>query len=120
MTGRTPWELLPLIDRDDLRSEAIAEIDDAVENDDGCPLIMLDPADVLVLLDIIQGLLNEVKDAESALNGAWKALLTVKPSLDAPYPDDPRWTPWTRWGERAAREAHDAAMRLRARARVKP
>jgi len=29
-----------------------------------------------------------------------KVLLTVKPNLDRAYPDDPRWTPWTRWVEK--------------------
>lgn len=28
------------------------------------------------------------------------SLIAVKPHLDAPYPDDPRWTPWTRFIER--------------------
>jgi hypothetical protein len=34
-----------------------------------------------------------------------KMAITVKPNLDKPYPDDPRWSPWTRWVEprRAAR-----------------
>lgn len=31
-----------------------------------------------------------------------------------PYPDDPRWTPWTRFGERAAREVDDLAALARA------
>lgn len=26
-------------------------------------------------------------------------LLGIKPILDKPYPDDPRWTPWTRFVE---------------------
>jgi hypothetical protein len=39
--------------------------------------------------------------------------LTVKPTLDTPYPDDPRWTPWTRWVEPEARRAHDLAMGVR-------
>ncbi|MFE7720112.1 hypothetical protein ACFU44_13845 [Nocardia rhizosphaerihabitans] len=27
------------------------------------------------------------------------ALFAVKPHLDKPYPDDPRWTPWSRFVE---------------------
>jgi hypothetical protein len=28
------------------------------------------------------------------------SLIAVKPHLDVPYRDDPRWTPWTRFVER--------------------
>jgi hypothetical protein len=28
------------------------------------------------------------------------SLIAVKGSLDQPYPDDPRWSPWTRFVER--------------------
>lgn len=28
------------------------------------------------------------------------SLIAVKGHLDTPYPDDPRWTPWTRFIER--------------------
>ena len=27
----------------------------------------------------------------------WAALVTIQPDLSKPYPDDPRWTPWTRF-----------------------
>lgn len=29
----------------------------------------------------------------------WCGLMAIKPFLDKPYPDDPRWTPWTRFVE---------------------
>lgn len=31
-----------------------------------------------------------------------------------PYPDDPRWSPWTRFGKRLADRAGDARRELRA------
>ena len=54
-----------------------------------------------------------LKRGADALWACAKAALTVKPTLDEPYPDDPRWTPYTRWVERPAHEAHDAAMAIR-------
>lgn len=54
-----------------------------------------------------------LKRAADALWNSSKAALTVEPVLKVPYPDDPRWSPWTRWVERPAREAHDAAMAIR-------
>jgi len=53
---------------------------------------------------------------EQAAEALWecsKAALTVKPDLDKPYRDDPRWSPWTRWVEPRARRAHDLAMTIR-------
>lgn len=54
-----------------------------------------------------------LRAAEQALTRASIAALTVKPSLDKPYSDDPRWTPWSRWMDRPAHEALDVAMKLR-------
>ncbi len=51
--------------------------------------------------------------AERALWEVSKAALTVAPSLYDPYPDDPRWSPWTRWMKRPAKEAHNTCMALR-------
>lgn len=58
--------------------------------------------------------------AAEALWGCAKAALTVEHSLDKPYPDDPRWSPWTRWVERPAREAHDLAMAIRKHLKATP
>lgn len=64
--------------------------------------------------------LDELEQARQLLTEAavalWeiaKTALTVKPSLDVPYPDAPELTPWTRWMEPRARRAHDTAMRIR-------
>jgi len=54
-----------------------------------------------------------LRQAAEALMDSAKAALTVKPSLDQPYPDDPRWTPYTRWVERPARRAHDLSIAIR-------
>jgi len=51
--------------------------------------------------------------AAEALWNLSKTALTVKTSLDTPYPDAPDLTPWTRWVERPARQAHDVAMAIR-------
>jgi hypothetical protein len=56
-----------------------------------------------------------LKRAADALWKSAKAALVVEHSLDKPYEDDPRWSPWTRWVERPAREAHDLAMVIRKR-----
>lgn len=37
------------------------------------------------------------------------AWLAVKRHLDTPYPDDPRWTPWTRFAEPAIKRARALA-----------
>lgn len=52
-------------------------------------------------------------DAYRALLSSALRALTVKPTLDTPYTDDPRWSPWTRWVEPEARRAHDLAQRIR-------
>lgn len=36
------------------------------------------------------------------------SLIAVKGHLDTPYPDDPRWTPWTRFIERELHKLDDA------------
>lgn len=38
-------------------------------------------------------------DLRAASRRLWAGLMAVKPLLDQPYPDDPRWTPWTRFVE---------------------
>lgn len=61
-----------------------------------------------------------LKQAADKLWACAKAALVVEHSLDKPYEDDPRWSPWTRWVERPAREAHDLAMAIRKRLREAP
>lgn len=58
-----------------------------------------------------------LREGAQALGEAFKVALTVKPLLDKPYPDDPRWTPWTRWVDRAARRCFNARSALRKAAR---
>jgi hypothetical protein len=58
--------------------------------------------------------------AAAALWNCAKSALTVEPSLSQPYPDAPEWTPYTRWVERPAREAHDLAMVIRKRLKDGP
>lgn len=41
--------------------------------------------------------------------GVLASLIAVKGHLDTPYPDDPRWTPWTRFVERAMRQVEELA-----------
>lgn len=59
-------------------------------------------------------------DAAEALWACSKAALTVKPTLDVPYPEAPAWTPYTRWVELPAREAHDLCMKIRKHLRSAP
>lgn len=49
-----------------------------------------------------------LREADDALRQHMTAWITVAPLLEDPYPDDPRWSPWTRYGERACRRG-DAA-----------
>lgn len=53
--------------------------------------------------------LQLLEAAARALRSFALRSLTVRTSLDKPYPDDPRWSPWTRWLEPEARRAHDLA-----------
>ncbi len=56
-----------------------------------------------------------LEQAADALLECAKSALTIKPSLDEPYPDAPEWTPWTRWVERPAQRAHDLYIEIRKR-----
>lgn len=42
----------------------------------------------------VDAAMRRVLDYRRHLNAA---LIAVKHHLDTPYPDDPRWTPWTRF-----------------------
>lgn len=54
-----------------------------------------------------------VEEALFALKQSYAAVLVVrKGELDAPYPDEPAFTPYTRWYRPAGRRAHDAAGAL--------
>jgi hypothetical protein len=39
-------------------------------------------------------------------------LIAVSPHLSQPYPDDPRWTPWTRFLEKEIDDMDDAVGAL--------
>lgn len=56
--------------------------------------------------------------AASALTTVGKKALVVKPTLDKPYPDDPSWTPWTRFLEEPAREAFNLGAEIKRRLRA--
>lgn len=79
----------------------------------------LDAEDAVVVRDI-RDIMAEHKQmrellqrsAEALMNCA-KAALTVKPSIDKPYPDAPEWTPWKRFVEAPSRRAHDLAVEIR-------
>lgn len=43
-----------------------------------------------------------------AVDSMWAALETVKFHLVKPYPDDPRWTPWSRFVEPAVTKLIEA------------
>lgn len=48
--------------------------------------------------------------ARTARRRVSSALIAVAPLLEQPYPDDPRWTPWTRFVQPALRELRDALL----------
>ena len=58
-------------------------------------------------------LLDALEQAESALRENITTWITLEPALGTPYPDDQRWTPWTRFGERAFRAAGRAQDAVR-------
>lgn len=58
-------------------------------------------------------LLDALEQAESALRENITTWITLEPALGSPYPDDQRWTPWTRFGERAFRAAGRAQDAVR-------
>lgn len=58
-----------------------------------------------------EGLLADALDALRENITTW---ITLHPLLNEPYPDDPRWTPWTRFGKRAADRAVEAQTAIRA------
>ena len=57
-----------------------------------------------------EGLLAAASEALRENITTW---ITLQPMLNEPYPDDPRWTPWTRFGKRAADIAVEAKAAIR-------
>lgn len=53
-----------------------------------------------------------LEQSAAALKAVGKAALVVKPTLDKPYPDDPSWTPWTRFMDQPARDAYNLGSRI--------
>jgi hypothetical protein len=51
---------------------------------------------------------DAVQRARLACRRLTSALIAVEPLLTKPYPDDPRWTPWTRFVGPALKELSDA------------
>lgn len=62
--------------------------------------------------DQLDVLYAELAAAAHALKEISKACLVVKPTLDHPYRDDPRWTPWTRFVDRPAKVAFGLGVDL--------
>lgn len=54
-----------------------------------------------------------LRQAADALLEVGKKALVVKPTLSKPYPDDPSWTPWTRFLEQPARDAYSLGYEIR-------
>lgn len=52
--------------------------------------------------------MSELRKATTRLTSG---LMAVKPKLDEPYPDDPRWTPWTRFVEDRLLRVRESAVR---------
>lgn len=51
---------------------------------------------------------DAIERARLARRRLTSALIAVEPLLAKPYPDDPRWTPWTRFVGPALKELSDA------------
>lgn len=64
------------------------------------------------MTEIPDDLLDKI---ERALTEATTTALTLgaHPAMNEPYPDDPRWTPRTRWLDRMGSRAMDAKQSLR-------
>lgn len=51
-----------------------------------------------------------LKQARLAQRRVNSSLIAVESLLSKPYPDDPRWTPWTRFVQPALKKLHDALL----------
>jgi hypothetical protein len=58
---------------------------------------------------------QQLAEAGDALYAIGKACLAVKGTLKVPYPDEARWSPWTRFVGRPARTAFNLGVLLRRR-----
>lgn len=54
-----------------------------------------------------------IDKVDRALTKCITTSIALSDRLDDPYPDDPRWTPWTRFAKPAADRALDARKALR-------
>jgi hypothetical protein len=91
--------------------EALDEARAALAGEPTPPAIPEQLAAVTRRLEEAEELLRECAEALRKNETTWIALSAT---LDQPYPDDPRWSPWTRFGERAARAASQAKRSARA------
>ncbi|MFC8676737.1 hypothetical protein ACFUEN_29130 [Streptomyces griseorubiginosus] len=63
---------------------------------------------------------EQLAEAGDALYAIGKACLVVQSTLEVPYNDDPRWSPWTRFVGRPARTAYNLGVLLRRRHSTTP
>lgn len=45
----------------------------------------------------VEPLVEALREAQAALSAMGKTLIAVEGTLKQPYPDDPRWSPWSRF-----------------------
>jgi hypothetical protein len=53
------------------------------------------------------------RELRDDLRGVLADIIAIKPHLTTPYPDDPRWTPWSRFAERALRTVENVRDALK-------
>ncbi len=62
----------------------------------------------------VPALVEALRECDEEGRALTADLIAVKLHLDDPYPDDPRWTPWTRFVERGLRRLDAARKKARA------
>lgn len=67
--------------------------------------------------DTVQGLVEALEEAHAAIKKAAQAFIVVEGTLKKPYEDDPRWSPWTRFIDRADNDAWPRLCRAEETAR---
>lgn len=65
----------------------------------------------------VQGLVEALEEAHAAIKKAAQAFIVVEGTLKKPYEDDPRWSPWTRFIDRADNDAWPRLCRAETTAR---